>query len=156
MNSPLTHRTIYRAPNGLFRQLITHSLLPSKASSYPNFKDEEIKVPKVFKEQTSGVPESLSAVFAAAAAPATAAKPTGAGSLAAGNRSGQSAPFGVLTGTEGGFVAGEKLVFVRLSGFTFLSEQPHESRRHPQVLCEPVIYPRILRSAPCIPVAKSL
>lgn len=34
--------------------LITHSHLPSKASSYPNFKDEEIKMPKVFNERTSG------------------------------------------------------------------------------------------------------
>lgn len=54
-NSLLIHGIIDRAPNGLFRQLITHSHLPSKASSHPNFKDEEIKMPKVFNELTSGV-----------------------------------------------------------------------------------------------------
>lgn len=53
-NSLLIHGIISRAPNGLFHQLITHSHLPSKASSYPNFKDEEIKMPKVYKELTSG------------------------------------------------------------------------------------------------------
>lgn len=41
-NSP-HHRAVYGAAKGLFPPLITHRHLPSKASSYPNLKDEEIK-----------------------------------------------------------------------------------------------------------------